>query len=165
MFSHRNATREDLPGIVAIYNATIPSRMVTADLEPVSVESRVAWFEEHSPRSWPLWVVEQDGCVAAWLSFSAWHKRCGYRRTAELSVYVAESRRRHGLGTYLLEQAIAAAPGLQLDNLMGLIFGHNTPSLKLFERFGFVRWGLLPRVTVLDGIERDVVILGRRLGG
>jgi phosphinothricin acetyltransferase len=48
---------------------------------------------------------------------------------------------------------------------MGLIFGHNTPSLKLFERFGFVRWGLLPRVTVLDGIERDVVILGRRLGG
>jgi phosphinothricin acetyltransferase len=154
-----------LPGIVAIYNATIPSRMVTADLEPVSVESRVPWFEAHAPDNWPLWVVEQDGRVAAWLSFSAWHQRCGYRRTAELSVYVDESRRRRGLGAYLLERAIAAAPGLQLDNLMGLIFGHNTPSLVLFEHFGFVRWGLLPKVTVLDGIERDVVILGRRISG
>ena len=33
----------------------------------------------------------------------------------------------------------------------------------LFERAGFVRWGHLPRVAELDGIERDVVILGRRV--
>ena len=165
MPSHRNAKRDDLPGIVAIYNSTIPTRMVTADLESVSVESRVAWFEEHSPKDWPLWVVEREGRVVAWLSFSAWNKRCGYRRTAELSLYVDESVRRLGIGSYLLEQAIASAPGLGFDNFIGLIFGHNAPSLKLFERFGFERWGLLPNVTVLDGIERDVVILGRRVGG
>jgi L-amino acid N-acyltransferase YncA len=48
-WTHREATRADLPSIVEIYNATIPSRMVTADLEPVSVESRVHWFEQHRP--------------------------------------------------------------------------------------------------------------------
>ena len=37
----RVAQREDLPAIVAIYNATIPSRMVTADLVPVSVNDRL----------------------------------------------------------------------------------------------------------------------------
>jgi phosphinothricin acetyltransferase len=163
MLSHRVATREDLPQIVAIYNSTVPSRMVTADLEPVSVESRVPWFEEHSPGTWPLWVVEQDGVIAAWLSFSAWNRRAGYRRTAELSVYVHDDYRRRGIAGYLLEQALAAAPELQLDNLIGLIFAHNAPSLGLFERFGFAHWGLLPKVTVLDGIERDVVILGRRV--
>lgn len=45
--AHRVAGREDLPQIVEIYNATIPSRMATADTEPVSVDSRVPWFEEH----------------------------------------------------------------------------------------------------------------------
>jgi len=39
---HRIATISDLPSIVEIYNATIPSRMVTADLDAVTVASRVA---------------------------------------------------------------------------------------------------------------------------
>jgi len=47
--------------------------------------------------------------------------------------------------------------------LLGFVFAHNTPSLALFGRFGFERWGLLPRVAVLDGVERDVAILGLRL--
>jgi phosphinothricin acetyltransferase len=28
---------------------------------------------------------------------------------------------------------------------------------------GFSRWGHLPRVAVLDGVERDLVIVGRRV--
>lgn len=55
---HRTATRSDLPQIVEIYNSTIPSRMVTADAEPVSVESRMHWFEEHTPDLRPLWPAE-----------------------------------------------------------------------------------------------------------
>jgi phosphinothricin acetyltransferase len=51
-----------------------------------------------------------------------------------------------------------------VDTVLGFIFGHNEPSLKLFHRFDFLEWGRLPRVAVLDGIERDLIILGRRLG-
>jgi phosphinothricin acetyltransferase len=47
--------------------------------------------------------------------------------------------------------------------LLGFIFGHNEPSLKLFERFGFEKWGHLPSVAELDGIERDLVIVGKRV--
>ncbi|CAN5380241.1 hypothetical protein BH11PSE11_BH11PSE11_26510 [soil metagenome] len=39
-YAHRLARLEDLPAIVAIYNSTVASRQVTADTEPVSVESR-----------------------------------------------------------------------------------------------------------------------------
>jgi L-amino acid N-acyltransferase YncA len=38
-----------LQKIVATYNSTIDSRLVTADLEPVSVESKQAWFDAHTP--------------------------------------------------------------------------------------------------------------------
>lgn len=162
-WTHRNAAREDLPAIVDIYNATIPSRLVTADLEPVSIESRIVWFEEHRPGFRPLWVAERNGQVAGWLSFSKFYGRPAYDKTAELSVYIGESFRNLGLGSYFLAQAIAHAPSIRVDRLIGFVFGHNHPSLDLFLKFGFQRWGELPGVTLLDGVERDVIILGRRV--
>lgn len=161
--THRIARGDDLPAIVAIYNSTVASRLVTADTEPISVESRRRWFEEHLPGSRPLWVVERDGGIAAWLSFSSFYGRPAYRRTAELSIYVHQSFRQQGLGRYLLTEALREAPALELDTLLGFIFGHNHPSLELFESFAFARWGMLPGVAVLDGIERDLVIVGRRV--
>ena len=47
--THRNATLDDVEDIVAIYNQTIPSRMVTADLEPVTVKQKMGWFLDHRP--------------------------------------------------------------------------------------------------------------------
>jgi phosphinothricin acetyltransferase len=159
---HRAARRGDLSQIVEIYNSTIPTRMVTADTEPVTVESRTRWFEEHTPASRPLWVIEAEGQIAAWLSLSSFYGRPAYNKTAELSVYVHHAFRRRGLGTYLLNQAVAGAPALGISTLLGFIFAHNEPSLRLFKELGFSRWGELPRVAELDGVERDVVIVGRR---
>lgn len=158
--SHRLATFADLPRIVEIYNATVPSRQVTADLEPVTVESRIQWFHEHLPESRPLWVLEANAQVVAWLSFSNFYGRPAYCHTAELSLYVDESVRRSGLGTYLLREAIAHAPRLKINRLLAFVFGHNTPSLALFEKQGFECWGGLPGVAVLDGAQKDLLILG-----
>lgn len=160
----RDAVEADLPAIVAIYNATIPGGMVTADTSPVSVEDRRPWFRAHSPERRPIWVVEDEaGAVCAWLSFSDFHPRPAYHPTAEVSVYVAESHRRRGLASFLLRRSIERAPGLGLNALVGLIWGHNEPSLRLFGRHEFARWGHLPRVAVVYGVERDLVIVGRRV--
>ena len=161
---HRLAQLDDLPQIVAIYNSTVASRDVTADLQPVSVESRLAWFDAHQPQRRPLWVIEEDGAVLAWLSYSDYYPRAAYERSAELSIYVHAAHRRCGLGRELLAAALEHAPQIGVDTLLGLIFAHNRPSLELFEgAFGFQRWGYLPAVTRLDGIDRDVVIVGRKL--
>ena len=160
---HRAAQEADLPAIVAIYNETVPSRLVTADLEPVSVESRRAWFADHRGATRPLWVVEREGVPAAWLSFSSFYGRPAYDATAELSVYVAARARRRGIAAYLLRAAAAAAPQLGLRTLLGFIFSHNEPSLELFAKFGYAQWGRLPRIARLDGVERDLVIVGRRV--
>ena len=159
----RHATETDLPAIVAIYNTAIPSRMATADLEPVSVESRLAWFKGRSPSQRPLWVVEVDGVIAGWLSFQSFYGRPAYSKTAEISIYIAPSFHRCGLGRQLLEQAISESPNLGLKSLVCFIFAHNQPSLKLFETFGFQRWGHLPKIAELDSVERDLVIMGLRI--
>ncbi len=162
-YSHRLATLDDLPAIVAVYNRTIPSRQVTADIEPVTVASRLDWFNEHSADKRPIWVMEDAGQILGWLSYSNFHARAAYSHTAEISIYLAQEARGKGLGTYFLTEAIAFAPTLDIHTLVGLIFGHNEPSLKLFERFGFERWANMPRVATLDGVERDLVIVGKRI--
>jgi L-amino acid N-acyltransferase YncA len=157
----RDATPADLDAIVAIYNQTIPSRIATADLDPVHPEQRAAWLADHRPDHHPIWVAEHDGAIAGWLSIGQFRDRVAYDATAEVSVYVDAGRRRAGIGAMLLDEAVRRAPQLGLEVLVGLIFAHNQPSLALFERAGFARWGLLPGVCRLDDRVADVVIAGR----
>jgi L-amino acid N-acyltransferase YncA len=159
----RDAVEADLPAIVEIYNDAIRGRISTAQLDPVSVEERLSWFREHTPESHPLWTAEIDEQIAGWLSFHSFITRCAYRGTAEISVYVSEKFRRLGVGRALLGKAIAHSPRLEINALVGCIFGHNEPSLQLFQRLGFERWGVLPRIARLDDIERDLVMVGRHV--
>lgn len=158
----RDAVEADLSAIVEIYNVAIQSRISTAQLDPVSVADRQSWFKRHSP-SHPLWVAEEDDRIAGWLSFHPFLPRSAYRGTAEISVYIGEQFQRKGIGRVMVQKAIAHSSTLNLHTLVGGIFGHNEPSLRLFEQLGFVRWGLLPHIARVDGIERDLVIVGRHI--
>ena len=56
-----------------------------------------------------------------------------------------------------------AAESAEWKPLLGYIFTHNEPSLQLFRKLGFEDWGHLPNIAVLDGVERGVRILGKRI--
>jgi L-amino acid N-acyltransferase YncA len=160
----RDAREDDLGAIVAIYNAAVPGRLATADTEPVSFESRRSWFRDRAWDRHPLWVLEQpDGRIAGWLSFGKFYGRPAYAATAEVSTYVDPTVQRAGVATRLLREAVARAPALGLRTFVGFVFAHNARSVALCLRFGFEQWGLMPRVALLDGVERDLLILGLRL--
>lgn len=160
----RDAKLEDLEKIVEIYNSTIGSRMITADTEPISVESRHQWFYEHTPERRPLWVIEDpENKMVGWVSFSSFYGRPAYDGTVEISIYMDESFRGKGYGKKTLQYCIDNAEKFGVKTLLGFIFLHNEPSIKLFQHFGFEDWGILPNVAVLDGVERSLKILGKRI--
>lgn len=160
----RDAAQADLPRIVEIYNSTVASRVVTADTEPVSVASKQKWFDEHSPEKRPLWVVEnKEKEIIAWVSFQSFYGRPAYEATVEVSIYLATEQRGKGLGKQLLHYSMEQAPKYGIKTLLGFIFSHNEPSLKLFKHFGFEAWAQLPNIAELDGIERSLTILGKRI--
>jgi len=160
----RDADEADLPAIIAIFNAAIATRMSVAMLSPVTVEERLPWFRRHSPGHFPLWVIEDAGQIAGWLSIHRFIQRSAYDGSAEVSVYIDESWQRRGLATQLLKQAIDRGRALGFHTFLGYIFGHNEPSLRLFARMGFEHWGFLPAVARLEERKADLVIVGRHLG-
>jgi phosphinothricin acetyltransferase len=153
----------DLPAIVAIYNDAIPGRLATADTAPVTVEQRRDWFAAFDAARRPLWVAESGGRILGWLGLRSFYGRPAYHRTVEVALYVAPEAQRRGVATALMRHAIDAAPALGISTLLAFVFGHNDASLALFRREGFADWGALPEIAELDGVERDLLILGRRI--
>ena len=157
----RPAEPEDLADIVRIYNQSIDSRTITADLSPASVADRQAWFDFHRrhPR-YPLWVCEQRGQIAGWCGCSPFYPRPAYDGTAEISFYLDRAFHGQGLGRQSVQFLIGQMPALQLHTLLAFVFGGNAPSLSLLERSGFAPWGRLPQVADMQNHFEDLVILG-----
>ena len=160
----RQARAADLPAIVAIYNSTVAGRQVTADLQPVTVDERQTWFDAHQKPHRPMMVLcDAHDHVLAWATFSDYYARAAYDISAEISIYVDENQRGKRVGQTLLDEMMAMAPSLGIRNVIAVIFAHNTPSVRMFERNGFSLWGTLPNVCELDDKEVSVVLLGKRL--
>ena len=160
---YRNATLNDLPATVAIYNSTIASRLVTADTEPSTVEDKMDWFKKHQSANRPLWVVENDHEMIGWVSFNNFSGRPAYVGTAELSIYLHPGSRGKGYGKKILQYCIEQAPAMSIHTLLGFIFSHNKPSIVLFEQAGFTEWGLLKDIAIMDGNKYSLSIYGLTL--
>lgn len=156
-----NATQSDLPAIVAIYNQIIPSRLATADLEPVSVASRQAWFKQFDPQTWPIWLMKDDDKIVGWVSLESFYGRPAYYKTTEISIYIDEHYRHQGLGQHALDFVFSQLKRLDIDALVAFVFHHNIPSQGLFKQNSFETWGHLPDVALMDGQRRSLDILGR----
>ena len=165
----RLAVIDDLPRIVEIYNQSIAGKQATADLQPVSVADRQAWFDAHTGNR-PL-VVAQTRCetssqnslgeIVGWGSLSDLYARPAYHISTEISIYVADEAKGQGVGKALVNYLIKIAPSCGVQQVVALIFAHNTPSLAMFSKLGFEPWGKFKQVCDMKGFIADVVILGK----
>lgn len=155
------ARHADLPIIVQIYNQIIPSRLATADLTPITVADREQWFAAFDDHH-PLWLIQNNqDKVVGWVGLEPFYGRAAYNQTSEIAIYIDQGARHQGVGKKALQFVCASVRQWGLTAIVAYIFGHNQPSLGLFKQFGFTQWGLLPQVAELDGVKRDLVIMGR----
>ena len=181
-FIVQRANEADISEVLSIYNQSIPGKQATANLALVTVEERMAWFEEHiySPTR-PIYVVKDlqespiqgnpiqenpgnseqgKSRIVAWGSYSDLYARTAYHISTEISVYLSQDYHGQGLGSLLTRWMLTQAPSLGIRNVVALIFAHNQPSLGLFRKIGFEQWGYMPEVCDMEGFIADVVMLG-----
>lgn len=158
----RDAVSDDAPTLAEIYNHYISTSTVTFDMEPKTAEERRTWLALHG-ETHPVLVALIDGQVVGFGALSAWGSRPAWHRTVEVSSYVAEEWRGHGVGTALMVALIERAVQAGHHAVIGQIVADNTPSLVLAEKMGFTEVGRLREVG--DKFDRwhDVVLMERIL--
>jgi L-amino acid N-acyltransferase YncA len=130
-----------------------------------------ATFETEAP-TWEYWdtthltagrLVGSDGeRVVAWAALSPVSQRRAYAGVAEVSVYVTERRRGLGLGQRLLEALITESEAAGIWTLQAVVFPENAATLALHKRCGFREVGRRERISKLNGVWRDTLLLERR---
>jgi phosphinothricin acetyltransferase len=81
---------------------------------------------------------------------------------AEVSVYIAGAARGKGVGRALLQALILESERNGIWTLQASIFPENQASLRIHESLGFRILGQRERVSTLNGVWRNTVILERR---
>ena len=101
---------------------------------------------------------KEGGEVCGYTYAESWNSRCGYCGTVEVSVYVKNGMQERGIGGRLL-QTLADALGRDgMRAAVALITLPNPASVRLHEKCGFVRAGVLPAVGWKFKAARDIGI-------
>jgi phosphinothricin acetyltransferase len=161
--TYRLATPEDASFLAELQNAFIPSGVITAQIEPYTVENRRAWLAAHTPNRRPCWIVLYNGAEAGMLSLSDFHPRAAYDITAEITLYLHPDYLYKGLGGQVLAFADEQAPKFGIENLAALIYNTNKPSLALFSKHGYQQVALMPNVARHADGYRSLIILLKTL--
>ena len=153
----RDLRPEHWSEVARIYAQGIATGNATFETEVPSWEE---WNAAHLPDH--RFVAEAEGSVLGWIALAPVSSRCCYAGVAEVSAYIAEGARGHGVGAALLERAIESAEAAGLWTLETGVFPENEASLAVLKRFGFREVGVRERLGQMNGHWRDVVLLERR---
>ena len=159
----REATEDDLDGILAIFNQVIATSTAVWIDDPTTKDERRQWMTALFSKGYPIFVAIDGGGVAGYASFGEFRGRPGYRFTVEHSLHVREGARRSGVGGALLEKLILRAAEMKKHTMIGGITGDNTASLAFHARYGFREVGRLPQVGAKFGRWIDLVFVQRTI--
>ena len=138
MITIRDATIEDVPELLAIYNDIIINTTAVWHEEPHTIAMRQQWLAEKATEGFPVFVAEEDNKIIGFSTIGPFRPWFGYRFTVENSVYVASASRGKGVAKLLLPPLIDASKKLGLHAIVAGIEASNEASIALHQKFGFV---------------------------
>ncbi|MEP7317677.1 MAG: N-acetyltransferase family protein [Panacibacter sp.] len=146
MIAIRNATENDLPQILDIYNDAILNTTAVYDYEPHTLEMRKQWFETKQQQGFPIFVAEENNEVLGFSSIGPFRAWAAYKYSVENSIYVKDGQRGKGIGKLLMQPLIDAAKELKLHTIIAGIDADNKLSVEFHKQFGFVEVGSFKEV-------------------
>jgi len=161
----RAATETDAPALAEIYAHYVHTSGATFELEPPDGAEMDRRRREIHAQGLPYLVAEIDGSVVGYAYASRFRPRIGYRFTLEDSVYIRHDCAGRGLGRLLLDELIDACEALGARQMVAVIGDSaNVASIRLHERLGFRRVGVLDKVGWKFDRWFDAVLLQKELG-
>ncbi|MFC4436237.1 MULTISPECIES: GNAT family N-acetyltransferase [Natrialbaceae] len=160
--SIRVASSDDAAAVRDIYAPFCESSAVTFEETPTTTSEMAdrisSTLEEH-----PWLVCEIDGEVAGYAYAGPLRKRRAYQWVVELSVYVADSARRSGVGEALYESLFAVLERQGIRDAYAVTTLPNPATVGFHERLGFERLVDFPAMGYVENDWQDVAWWRRRI--
>jgi L-amino acid N-acyltransferase YncA len=161
----RPAKAADIPVITEIYAHHVLHGLASFETEPPGEREMGRRYEDVLKRRLPYLIAEIDGRVVGYAYANAYRARPAYRYTVEDSVYIHQQYVGRGVGSALLPALIAGCEQAGCRQMIAVIGdSENWPSIKLHEKHGFVRAGLLAAAGWKFSRWVDSVLMQRQLG-
>jgi phosphinothricin acetyltransferase len=155
--SIRPAVRADLPRLTEIYNHYVVNTPITFDLEPYTVEKRVAWLDQFSTAGrHRLLVAEENSVVLGYAGTTRFRAKAAYDTTVETTIYCAQDAIGKGIGSRLYAALFEALKDEDVRMIVGGYTLPNDASAALHDRCGFKRVGIFREVGRKFGRYWDV---------
>jgi phosphinothricin acetyltransferase len=139
----RPAARDDLPRLTEIYNYYVVNTPITFDLEPVTVDQRARWFDDHAgTKRHRLFVAEDSGVVVGWAGTGPFRDRAAYDTSVETSIYCANDMKGRRIGAMMYRVLLEALKNEDIHRVLAGITLPNEASIALHRKFGFTEVGI-----------------------
>ena len=165
MLDIREASLDDLPAILTIYNDVLATSTAIYRDEPATLDDRRSWMAARQAEGHPVLVAIDGGDVVGFAAFGGFRPWPGYRFTVEHSVHVRADRRGQGVGGALMRPLITRATALGMHVMIAGIDADNAGSIRVHERLGFTQAAHLRQVGFKFGRWLDLVLMQRLLEG
>jgi L-amino acid N-acyltransferase len=159
----RDATMDDAPEILAIYNFVVMNTTAVWADGPSDLDARCAWIRSRQELEYPVLVAFSENRLVGFASFGDFRPWSGYRRTVENSVYVDQSFHRRGIGRCLMDVLIMRAIALRKHAMVAGIEATNAASIALHASFGFSEVGRMPEVGCKFDRWLDLLLMQKQL--
>ena len=140
----RAADDTDAQAICAIMNQVIRETSITfKDVEKTPADVLLE-IKKAQTNDCPFLVIETDGVVQGYATYSPFRAGSGYRRTMEHSVAISPTAQRAGFGYALMSALEEQARANKVGSLIGAISAENSEGLAFHSALGFVEVGRIP---------------------
>jgi L-amino acid N-acyltransferase YncA len=136
-FIIRDATPEDAPALVNIYNHYVVHTPLTFEMIPISKSDMLDRIETITAAELPWLVFESKGQIHGYAYASPWKSRGAYQNTLESTIYLTPDSCAHGIGTYLYGTMLEHLASSDKHAVIAGIALPNPASIALHERLGF----------------------------
>lgn len=146
---------ENLPGAVEVWNQVVEDGIAFPQEDVLDLSTGAAFFAE---QTFTGVAVDRDSreVMGLYILHPNNVGRCGHICNA--SYAVRRDARGHGIGEMLVRHCLAKAKECGFRILQfNAVVATNTGALKLYEKLGFTRLGVIPGGFRMDGGYEDIV--------
>ena len=139
--SIRAAISQDADHISEIYNYYIATSHATFEIEPIDAAEMERRISDTIKQGYPFLVADKEGTITGYAYGRPFRPRPGYRQAVEVAVYVHPDCHGQGIGRQLYDRLLPQLFDNGAHSVMATIALPNDASVRMHERFGFVKAG------------------------